>query len=353
MIQRFLHGRLFYIIFGALVMSLYVKTLGMGSLESITSSQSLHVEEAPTDASSWRFESPEPSQLPQVAMSHRRLTVMFAVLLLLVTGLFVGGVLVAWWAVTTDGIRSVWRFPVTLRSRWSFGELGRITFLAVAVAFLMPFVRLAILSVHPAWSLDQNLWVTASMLLLDVLMVIAILAFAEDKTRPAWAAFGVSPRGVARSMKSGLLGYLAIFPWLCGLLVLIMQVSRLLGLEPSVEPIHRLIFQERRLPVLVLTAVLACLIGPIAEEFFFRGVVYAALRQRSSRLIAMLVSAVLFSLIHTNVVGFVPILLLGMLLAYLYERTGSLIAPMTVHILHNTLLLSLAMIFRQLAPFSG
>ena len=100
--------------------------------------------------------------------------------------------------------------------------------------------------------------------------------------------------------------------------------------------------------VLALTLVLACGIGPIAEECFFRGVVYAALRRRTSRIVAILASGAIFALIHTNPVGFLPIMVLGCVLAYLYERTGSLASPLAIHILHNTFLMAMAMIFRRL-----
>ena len=109
-----------------------------------------------------------------------------------------------------------------------------------------------------------------------------------------------------------------------------------------------LLFLEQRPLVLGLTLVLACLVGPIAEEIFFRGVLYAALRTRTSRFWAMAASGSLFAVVHTNPVGFLPILLLGCVLADLYERTGSLLASITVHIMHNTLLISLGLTVKQL-----
>jgi membrane protease YdiL (CAAX protease family) len=66
----------------------------------------------------------------------------------------------------------------------------------------------------------------------------------------------------------------------------------------------------------------------------------------------MLMSGAAFSCIHTNPVGFLPIMVLGCLLANLYERTGSLASPLAVHILHNSLLMSLALVLRQLLALS-
>ena len=109
-----------------------------------------------------------------------------------------------------------------------------------------------------------------------------------------------------------------------------------------------LLFQERAPLVFGLLVVLSCVIGPIAEELFFRGVLFAAVRRYLSRGGAILASGAAFSLIHTNPVGFLPIMLIGSLLAYLYERTGSLAAPIAVHILHNTFLMSIGLVVRWL-----
>ncbi len=62
----------------------------------------------------------------------------------------------------------------------------------------------------------------------------------------------------------------------------------------------------------------------------------------------MLLSGAAFALIHTSPIGFLPIMVLGCLLAYLYERTGSLASPLAIHVLHNTFLMVLSMAFRRL-----
>ena len=111
--------------------------------------------------------------------------------------------------------------------------------------------------------------------------------------------------------------------------------------------------RERLLAVLAgymggFAVLLACIVGPVAEELFFRGVVYAAVRRRTHWMVATLVSAGLFSALHTNPIGFLPIMLLGCLLANLYERTGSLAGPLAVHIAHNSFLLVSALVIRSL-----
>ena len=126
------------------------------------------------------------------------------------------------------------------------------------------------------------------------------------------------------------------------------EVCHHFGIEPPLEPIHELLFMERSKAVLAWTTALACILGPIAEETLFRGILFSSLRRYVPRAVAIAISAALFAAAHTNVVGFLPIFLLGCLLAELYERTGSLFSPIAVHIVHNTLLIGGGIITREL-----
>ena len=77
-------------------------------------------------------------------------------------------------------------------------------------------------------------------------------------------------------------------------------------------------------------------IGPFGEEVFFRGFAYTAMKKRFGVAWGMSLSALLFSFIHTNPMAIVPIYLIGLLMAYLYERTGTLAAPFGLHATNNT-----------------
>ena len=54
----------------------------------------------------------------------------------------------------------------------------------------------------------------------------------------------------------------------------------------------------------------------------------------------MFLSASFFALIHNNTFAFWPIFILGMGLVYLFEKRGSLIAPIVLHITHNIVFIS-------------
>lgn len=80
----------------------------------------------------------------------------------------------------------------------------------------------------------------------------------------------------------------------------------------------------------------SCLMIPIAEELLYRGVVYKRLRILYDMRTAVILSAVIFGLIHFNLVQFLYAGILGLLLAFLMEKTGKLWAPILGHMAANT-----------------
>lgn len=76
-------------------------------------------------------------------------------------------------------------------------------------------------------------------------------------------------------------------------------------------------------------------ITPIAEEYMFRGVLYNRLKELFTPKRAMWFSAILFGLYHTNMVQSIYGLIFGFVLAYVYEKYGSIIAPLLLHIAAN------------------
>ncbi|MHC5110063.1 MAG: lysostaphin resistance A-like protein [Planctomycetota bacterium] len=81
----------------------------------------------------------------------------------------------------------------------------------------------------------------------------------------------------------------------------------------------------------------AGLIAPIAEEIFFRGILQSFLvRHFHDRWRGVMVASVVFGLVHMAVPHSMPALfLMGVILGTLYEKTGSLIAPIAIHAAFN------------------
>ncbi len=151
----------------------------------------------------------------------------------------------------------------------------------------------------------------------------------------------ISPRhlNVAKTLKAALLA----FPGICVLTFVVEWLSTVVleflfnitfppqsiidWLKPDVYP-----FWVR----LVLISV-ALLEAPLLEELLFRKVIFRGFGTVMPIWLAMVLSGFLFAVVHVNAATFLPLWYLGVALAWLYWRTGSILAPMFVHFLFNVI----------------
>ena len=89
------------------------------------------------------------------------------------------------------------------------------------------------------------------------------------------------------------------------------------------------------------------LVPALCEEFAFRGYILAGLRQGLGTRPAILLSSVLFALAHGDPFRLIPTFLLGLLLALLASRCGSLVPGILLHASHNMLALMMGWRERQ------
>lgn len=87
---------------------------------------------------------------------------------------------------------------------------------------------------------------------------------------------------------------------------------------------------------LVIELIGAGILAPLLEELVFRGIVYGALRKIMGMWPAVIISAVLFALVHFNVVQFIYALAMGIVLALCMEYVGNLYGAIIGHIVANS-----------------
>src|SRR5256885_13422519 len=81
----------------------------------------------------------------------------------------------------------------------------------------------------------------------------------------------------------------------------------------------------------IFLALLAIAIAPVTEELLFRGILYPFIKQRGYPNLALWGTAVLFGALHLNLTTFAPLTFLGVGLAWLYDTTDNLAAPILAH----------------------
>lgn len=91
-------------------------------------------------------------------------------------------------------------------------------------------------------------------------------------------------------------------------------------------------------PVQVLLIAIA---APISEEVCFRGMLYGGLRERLPRIPAALLGGLIFGGLHalTGVSAVPPLIAFGFILSLLYEKTGSIVPGILLHMLNNSVAL--------------
>lgn len=88
-------------------------------------------------------------------------------------------------------------------------------------------------------------------------------------------------------------------------------------------------------PSLAVQLICLGIITPIMEEYIFRGLIFKRIRNYCSARRAIVASAFFFGMYHGNLVQVIYGTLSGLLLGYLYEKYGSLKAPILAHMLMN------------------
>lgn len=222
---------------------------------------------------------------------------------------------------------------------WSFSLLFRFFIWFFSLNIAAGFVLMGIRRFAGG---DENFYVLLHTTLAEWFSFIVILVLVQRRGGSK-ASLGLwNPGSFFQEMKMGWLSYAGVLPLFAAVLVILLAITKLMHYEPPPHPLVPILLEEEnQSPFIVYYSLfLACIMGPFFEEVFFRGFCYPALKSRIGKLGAMIATSVFFALIHDSTFAFWPIFVLGLCLNYIYEKRGSLIACLTLHITHNTIFLT-------------
>lgn len=125
--------------------------------------------------------------------------------------------------------------------------------------------------------------------------------------------------------------------------------QKLLSFFFGSQLVEKLILQERAgvdvflrsNNTLLVTGVMFLLVfgAPLGEELFFRGFILAGLGEKMGKTHAILLSSLLFAVLHFYFIQFIPVLLSGIYLGILFVRTKKIAVPIIAHSTSNLLVL--------------
>lgn len=106
--------------------------------------------------------------------------------------------------------------------------------------------------------------------------------------------------------------------------------------EESLKKLTEAFLQMNGIGDVIVNVIIVALLAAVGEELLFRGAMQNILVEwMKNKHVAVWVTALLFSALHMQFYGFVPRMLLGVVLGYLYIWSGSLWLPILFHFLNN------------------
>lgn len=170
-----------------------------------------------------------------------------------------------------------------------------------------------------------SLGIIASLLLSQLVILVPTLLFllATGQRPGGWIAWR-RPR-VSTSL------LVIVFTGLCMPLIMMVNAASMLFVDNEVAALQGYLLNVPAWQVLLMVGI----IGPVSEEFVFRGVLYHGFGKSGRAVGAMLLSALLFGLTHLNFNQMSYAIVVGIITVLLMEGTGSIFYSMLFHITIN------------------
>lgn len=201
----------------------------------------------------------------------------------------------------------------------------------VATLFVVGIIG-AIVTAAGADPEDSSGFLQGATVVQELLFVAAALLLASRVVRPRAWHFGLRRSKLWPTVGWAALGYVAYW-------VFSIAYGALVQPDGEQETLDDLGVEDGT-PWLVAAGLLVIVAAPVAEEVFFRGFFYRALRTKLPIAAAAVGGGILFGAVHlgSTPIEVIPVLaVLGVIFCLVYEKTGTLFSVIALHALNNTL----------------
>lgn len=118
----------------------------------------------------------------------------------------------------------------------------------------------------------------------------------------------------------------------------------LLGHKPDEHPLMNELSAPQSAGVLAIFFIMATAGAAFFEEILFRGILYNVARRYSGPVMGAVIAGLIFAVLHQIESQVLGLFVLALILTWLYDRTGRLIAGMTLHAVNNFVALTLTLL---------
>jgi membrane protease YdiL (CAAX protease family) len=188
----------------------------------------------------------------------------------------------------------------------------------------------------PVWRQEVFRFLTLS--IIELVLIIFLICFGWQGFARRLKGFGLNPRTMATDLRAAVVNLISVLP----LVLLGMWLMTYLG-RLFVGPDFKMQANEGLTVVIgnsqpslrVLMFVFLVLIAPIFEEMLFRGILQSVIRGLTPRPWAAIVITSVFFAVSHPLTHLPALFVLSCCMGYAYEKSGSLLRPIFIHILFN------------------
>jgi uncharacterized protein len=215
--------------------------------------------------------------------------------------------------------------PIEQRLTASKGLIGLLV--AIVATFLFALIVAGVFAVAGDSDTDSHGFQFVATFAGDAALVLAAYFMTTDLGRPTWSTFGFRP------FKS------SAFGWILVAFVAYLALSAIYTVlvNPPPEDLPQQLGADESVLLAIVTGVFVVVVAPLAEEFFFRGFLFQALRNSLGFVPGAAGSAAIWAGIHFEPDKLVPLFILGIALAMLFRKTDSLWPCIMLHAINNAL----------------
>jgi uncharacterized protein len=166
----------------------------------------------------------------------------------------------------------------------------------------------------------------------DLCLIGSALMFARMAGPLRPGDFGLRPTRLGPAIGWALLAWVSFYVFTAAFVAIV-------GANPTDDQLPKELGVDDSTFALVAVAFLVAVVAPIAEEFFFRGFFFTALKNWRGLWPAAIITGLVFGAIHgssADIAFLLPLAFFGFALCLLYEKTGSLYPGIAVHCANNS-----------------
>ena len=124
------------------------------------------------------------------------------------------------------------------------------------------------------------------------------------------------------------------------LIIIILAINLVSGHLFSDYPLQKNVSQLSISGEITIIQLLSTTIfAPIAEEFYFRGILFKYFEERNGKLFILILTSLIFSIVHFNVPAAPTLFIFGFSLGFVKLITGSIVSTIIIHSLFNCMML--------------